>query len=255
MEHCLSRWNRTISYHLGWIAFLSTVYHLFILLRFKKSPFVRTMFRVPLQSDELMTRRHFCIHFDATKYYLKRYKLSFIWLPFLVPLQPQDQILRLAAPFGDLEWPTGTPKWLGHGHQQRGAWLLHQVSALCLKKLRGSSLRSRCFRRFANLWLFQPRHCLHTVSICAFRILIFCSLHCCAHSAPAYSHSLSRSHTHPQYSSCSLPNAGEGFSERECVHAASVDDDDEEIHLHRGACFDLRVFKFLRGCRVTVLSA
>lgn len=159
---------------------------------------------------------------------------SLIWLLFLPP-QPQDQILRLAAPFRDLECFTGTPKWMGHGHQQRGAWLLHQVSALCLKKVRGSSLCSRCFRRFANLWLFQPRHCLHTVSICAFRILIFCSLRCCAHSAPAYSHSLSRSHTHPQYSSCSLPNAEEGFWERKCVHAAVVvDDDDEEIHLCMG---------------------
>lgn len=59
----------------------------------------------------------------------------------------------------------------------------------------GGFLCPRCFRCFANLWLFQPRHCLHTVSICAFGILILCSLCCCAHSAPASSHSLSHSCT------------------------------------------------------------
>lgn len=42
--------------------------------------------------------------------------LRWISLPFL-PLQPQDQILRLAAPFRDLECFTGTPQWMGHGHQ------------------------------------------------------------------------------------------------------------------------------------------
>lgn len=32
-------------------------------------------------------------------------------------VRPQDQILRLAAPFRDLERFTGTPQWMGHGHQ------------------------------------------------------------------------------------------------------------------------------------------
>lgn len=34
-----------------------------------------------------------------------------------VSLKPQDQILRLAAPFRNLELFTGTPQWLGHGQQ------------------------------------------------------------------------------------------------------------------------------------------
>lgn len=61
---------------------------------------------------------------------------------------------------------------------------------------------------------------LHTVSICAYRILIPCSLHCCADSAlpplllllslsPYLPLSLSLFlwQTHPQCSACCLPNA------------------------------------------------
>lgn len=36
-------------------------------------------------------------------------------LRLLLPLQPQDQILRLAAPFGALGCIAGTPQWMGHG--------------------------------------------------------------------------------------------------------------------------------------------
>lgn len=36
-------------------------------------------------------------------------------LPLLLLLQPQDQILRLAAPFRDLGCVAGTPQWMGHG--------------------------------------------------------------------------------------------------------------------------------------------
>lgn len=51
---------------------------------------------------------------------------------------------------------------------------------------------------------------LHPVSICAYGILIPCSLHCCAHFAlPPLSLSLacSLSLTHPQCFACCLPNA------------------------------------------------
>ena len=100
-----------------------------------------------------------------------------------------------------------------------------------------------------------PPHCLHlciqhTDSLFPPLLRTLCP--CLPPLTLSHTHTLSRTPTILLVPS--LPNARRGLSESVCV--CTLPAADEEIHLcMQGLCFDLTVCTFLRGCRVTVISA